>query len=788
MQPQTPVAAQPRWLGWLLAGLLLLVTLALYWPVTGFEFINYDDPLFVTANVHVQGGLHWEAVKWAFRLDQGDYWHPLTWLSLMSDASLFGQRAGGFHFTNLAFHATNGVFVFFLLRLLTGALWRSAVVAALFALHPLRVESVAWVTERKDVLSGCCGLLSLIFYARYALERTKGADGGMQDRATRGPQPATRSLSHVLGLTSYAWICYSLSLLCLALGLMSKATLVTWPFVMLLLDYWPLQRFQLLSLRPTVSRLRLLVWEKLSFFFLSGISCLLTYLTETGRHGATDLVESRPLLRVENAFVAYARYLEKMFWPVRLAVPYVNPGHWSWFEVGGSVVAVVGLCLVALWCGRRWPYVLVGWWWFWGTLIPVIGLTKGWGVFMGDRLTYVPSIGLLICTVWGVYELTRGWKYQVSASLVAGGATLGLCLTLSRQQISYWRDSETLFRHALEVTERNYVAHNNLGDALDNKSQTDEAIRHYQEALSLKPDDAFAHNNLGTALEKKGQIDEAIGQFRQAIRLKPDDAEAHNNLGNAFDRKGQTDEAIHHYQEALRLKPDLAEAHYNLGVALRRKDQLGEAIHQYEETVRLKPDLAEAHCSLGAALEKKGQTDEAIHQFQEALRLKPDYADAHYNLGVVLTSKGQMNEATREYQEAVRLKPDFAEAHNNLGLALVNKGQTDEAIRHYQQALRLKPDFIQAHNNLGLALVNKGQTDEAIGYYQQALRLKPNYAQAHCNLGVAFCRNGQLDAATRQFREALRLRPDYAEARKNLEAVLAIQARSLQPSAASTNR
>ena len=340
---------------------------------------------------------------------------------------------------------------------------------------------------------------------------------------------------------------------------------------------------------------------------MSGISCLLTYFTETGREGAADLAGSGALLRVENAFVAYGRYLGKTFWPVRLALPYVNPDHWSWLEVGGSVVVVVSLCLLALWCGRRWPCLLVGWGWFWGTLIPVIGLTKGWGVFMGDRFTYLPSIGLLLLVVWGVCEATRGWRHQTLALLVAWGAAQGLCLAQSRRQISYWRDSETLFQHTLAVTENNCIAHNSLANALNRKGRIEEAIPHYEEAIRLKPDYAEAYNNLGSALDDRGQSDQAILQYQVALRLKPDYADAYYNLGNALRRKGQTDEAIGSYQEALRLKPDYAEAHNNLGIALYRQGRTAEAIRQFEEALRLKPKFAGARENLDAVLTAKAR-------------------------------------------------------------------------------------------------------------------------------------------------------------------------------------
>ena len=444
--------------------------------------------------------------------------------------------------------------------------------------------------------------------------------------------------------------------------------LVTWPFVMLLLDYWPLKRMQNVEASDTqpatrnplhvsrftfhVSRTGLLplLFEKVPFFVLSGILCVVTYLTERGRQGTADFGESPALLRLENALVAYGRYLGKTFWPVKLAMPYVNPGHWSWLEVGGAVLVVVGVGLAVFRLGRRRPYLLVGWCWFFGTLIPVIGLTKGWGSFMADRYTYLPSIGVLILTVWGVCELTRGCRYQAMALSSVGAAAIVLCLALTRQQLEHWQDSETLFRHALAVTENNDVAHNNLGTALEKKGQINEAIRQYQEAIRLKADSIEARNNLGVALGRKGQMDEAIKQFQEAIRLKPDYADPHNGLGIAFDKGGQIDEAIRQLQEAIRLKPDHADAHYNLGVAFYQQGRTAEAIRQFQEVIRLKPDHAEAHNNLGTALGLGGQTAEAIRQFQEALRLKPDYAEARRNLDMVLATK-QKAESGRQKAE-----------------------------------------------------------------------------------------------------------------------------------------
>ena len=629
--PSTAGRTGSRFPVWLAAALLLLVTIALYWPATRCDFANYDDDLYVTSNVHVQNGLTLESIKWAFLNPVAANWHPLTVLSHMVDCELFGLKPWGHHLTNVLLHALNALLVFVLLQQLTGAMWRSLFMAALFAVHPLRVESVAWVAERKDVLSGCFGLLALIFYARYAQKVASSEE--------RKPSSCARPLTSVH---------YWLVLIFFTCGLMSKPMLVTWPFVMLLLDYWPLQRVTSGGWR--VSRQgnwKWLLWEKLPFFALATAASVVTFVVQK-RGGALAAVENLALrARSGNALISCCRYLGKIFCPTDLAVFYPHPGHWPMEQVLLAGGLLLGISVFLMVKRGQYPFLLVGWLWYCGTLVPVIGLVQVGFHAMADRYTYIPSVGLLILAIWGAYELARRWRYHVIALSVAGSAALVCCMALTCRQIGYWKDSETLFRPALEVSENNYVANNNLGIALDKQGKTDEAISQYQKAIHLKPDVAGPHNNLGNAFVDKGQLDGAISQYQEAIRRKPDYAEAHYNLGAAFDKKGQNDEAISQFQEATRLKRNYAEAHY----------------------------------SLGTTVLNKGQTDEAISQFQEAIRLKPDYANAHNNLGNALLSKGQTDEAIHQLQEAIRLKPDYADARNNLRSALLKKGQTDEAIR-----------------------------------------------------------------------------------------------------------
>ncbi len=686
-------AIRPRFPTWLLAAILGLLTMALYWPATQNDFVNYDDGIYVSSNVHVQNGLTLEGIKWAFSNPLDCSWLPLTMLSHMLDCQLYGLKPWGHHLTSLLLHSLNTVLIFLLLRRLTGATWRSAMVAALFACHPLHVESVAWVAERKDVLSACFGFLALLFYVRYAQGRTE---------ENKGQEAERRNEAVAFYLSPFYWLAW----FCFALGLMSKPMLVTWPFVLWLLDYWPLERF-----KP--GRVWSLVAEKIPFFVLSAAASVVTFVVQQ-QEGAMSALENLPLgMRFENALISYCRYLLKILWPTDLAVFYPYPDHYwplKWALLSGFLLT--GLS-VLWWVKRqRHPFLLVGWLWFVGTLVPVIGLVQVGLQAMADRYTYIPSVGVLILIVWGAYNLSRRWRHQMIALSVAGSAAIVLCSALTRQQIGYWKDTEALFRRAVNVTKNNYVAHNNLGCALAIKGQTDAAISQYLEAIRLKPDDADSHNNLGAALLDKGRTDVAISQCQEAIRLKPDYAEAHYNLGNALGHRGQTGAAISQYQEAIRLKPDYAEAHCNLGITLLKIVQIDAAIIQFQEAIRLKSDYAEAHYNLGIAFGRKGQTDAAISQYQETIRLKPDDFEAHYNLGTTFGRLGQIDGAISQFQEALRLKPNDAETRNNLGTALGQKGQIDGAINQFREALRLKPDYAEARDNLTRALQMKNAPAE----------------------------------------------------------------------------
>ena len=734
------------------AGMCVLLAVAVFLvfgQTLRHEFINYDDEEYFYDNPQVQHGLTWSGVAWAFRTMYAANWHPLTWLSLMLDAQLFGAGPMGPHLTNVILHAVNTVLLFLLLRRLSGAYWRSALVAALFGLHPLHVESVAWVSERKDVLSGLFFMLTLLMYARYVEE------------------------SKVRCLKSKVF--YGLALLFFALGLMSKPMLVTLPFVLLLLDYWPLQRFMLHDSRKVIARM---VWEKLPFLLLSAAACVATVLAQQ------ELIKSTIMLpftlRFGNALVAYATYFVQMVWPEHLAVFYPYRFDVPDWQTVGTGILLLFITLLAFRTARRFPYFATGWLWYLGMLVPVIGLVQVGEQARADRYTYLPLIGVFILLAWGTGEVFERWRYRRQVLGAGAFTVIAVLMVCSSIQTSYWRDSESLWTHTLACTSGNYVGLNNLGHVFAKRGQTAEAMKYYQMSLEIKPGYMDAHNNFGVVLAEQGRFAEAMEHYQRALEIKPDFAGVHYNLGNLLTKEGRIAEANECYQRAIEIKPDFAEAHYNLGGALARQGRNLEAINQYQQVIEINPDFAGVHNNLGVALVALGSNAEAISHFQKALKNKSDNAEAHYNLGVALDRQGKPGEAIDHYQKALAIKPDYAEAHNNLGMVLARQGQSAEAIRHFQQALEIKPDYAEAHNNLGNALGDQGRYAEAAEHYRKAIEFKPDYAEAYYNLGNALALQGKYAEAIGHFQKALQLKPDDVNARNSLNAALALQSQSMK--------
>ena len=670
--------------------LLVAVILAVFWQVKDYQLVNYDDDVYVTDNPHVRMGLEGEGVIWAFTAVHAGYWIPLTWLSYMLDYEVYGLNPGGFHLTNVLLHLVSALLLYLVFRRMTGARWRSAFVAGLFALHPLQVESVAWVTERKDVLSTLFWMLTLLTYVLYA----------EHPRTTR----------------------YLALLAAFSLGLMAKPMLVTIPFVLLLLDFWPLHRLgpsasppvtePSETARPTVrfTPLSRLISEKIPLLAIAATVSFLAYFTQE-MGGAVRSLEGWPLnLRIANALVSYVTYLAKAIWPRRLAVFYPYPESIPWWQAAGAGFLLVALSILVIRARRRCPYLTVGWLWFFTTLLPVIGLVQVGLQAMADRFTYVPIIGLAIIVGWGVPELLASYRSRPVVLAVSAAIVLSVLTARSWVQLQHWRNSTVLFEHALQVTHRNYLAHNNLGAALFNQGKIEEAINHYYQAVQIRPDYERAYFNLGNGFAELGNIDAARRYYAKAPSFKP--AEARNNLGRALAIQGRIEDAIANYLEALSLKPELAEAHNNLGDALARQGKFDEAIGRFSMALALDPDLAQAHDNLGRALARQGKSAEAIDHFSRALVLKPDFAEVHCHLGNTLAQLGKLDEAVAHYTKALGLKPDLAEAHNNLGVVLARQGKLRDAAAHFSEALRLVPDYAQARNNLKLANQTLAEPDQ----------------------------------------------------------------------------
>jgi protein O-mannosyl-transferase len=566
-----------RTLTTILACSLALLVLLVYWQVQHHDFLVWDDYEYIVDNPHVRSGLTAENMLWAFTTSHASNWHPLTWLSHMLDCELYGLNPMGHHLNNLLLHLINTVLLFFFFHRMTHAPWRSAFVAAVFALHPLHVESVAWVSERKDVLSTCFWMWTCLAYVRYTRRR---------------------------GFGNYL-LCFVL----FALGLASKPMLVTLPLCLLLLDYWPLQR-NLLPVSPVTvksgpSRFLRLVWEKVPFLVLAAASSLLTMVVSGSHHSAANLEALSLGARMENAMVSYATYLLKSFWPQPLAFFYPHPlGSLPLEKAAGSLILLIAVSLFVLRIRARAPYLPMGWFWYLVTLLPVIGVIQVGSQAMADRYTYIPLIGVSIMVAWGVPEAIARWRLKRIVITLAYGVVLLLLSISTWVEAGYWKNGVTLFERALQVTSKNYTAHYQLGNEFMRQGRLEQAIHHFTESVRIRPDHFLARHNLGSALVREGRFDEAIPHYQEAVRIRPTEGGLFFSLGNALAHQGRSEEAVRAYTEALRIDPADWMSHTNLGYILLQDGKVRKAIRHFSEALRLNPEDRKARHNLRVAVDR----------------------------------------------------------------------------------------------------------------------------------------------------------------------------------------
>jgi tetratricopeptide (TPR) repeat protein len=684
-----PNQSNQRWQAVCIATLLAILVFAVFGQTVGYGFVNFDDNKYVYENPVVLKGFTVAGLRWAITAGEIGHWHPLTWATHMLDCQLYGTWAGGHHLTNTLLHATAAVLLFLVLLQMTGAVWRCAFIAAIWAVHPLRAESVAWVSERKDVLSAVFFMVTIGAYVRY----------------TRRP-----------GVSRYI-----ATVISFALGLLSKNMLVTTPFILLMLDVWPLRRLD------EMSKLWTRLKEKIPFIILSAASCLITFLVPEKVAQADQLPA---WLRIENSIVSAGVYLRQTIWPLDLAPFYPNPTH-SFFlwEVMGLLALLCLVSVRAICVRKRQPWFFVGWFWFVGMLVPVIGLVQISTYSHADRYTYLPQIGLLLAGTWLAAEWA-GERGKRRAALSGIGLIILCALVVAaRHQVATWHDSETLWTHTLECMPDNALAHYNLGDAMLASGGTDDAIAQFKETLEINPAYVGAHNNFGTALVRQGRTVEAMAQFREAIKINPGDVQAHNCLGTALAHLGRPDEAIDEYRKALEIDP------INVGV----------------------------HNNLGTVLSQLGRPNEAIAQYRAALQIDPASAATHYELGNALLHQGHSEEAINEFRTALLANPSDAEAGDELGIALFNSGQAAEAITVAQRALAIQPASVTIENNLAWMLATAPQPFLRDGARAVQLGMRASQSSGGANpaflhtLAAAYAAAGNFPAAVIAAQQALKI-------------------------------
>ena len=645
--------------------LLLLAVLAVYGQVAHFQFVRFDDKDYVIRNNHVRSGLSISNILWAMTAYHASNWHPLTWISHMLDVQLWGMNPGAHHLTNVFLHIMSTLLLFTLIIRMTGRTWAAAFVAALFALHPQHVESVAWVAERKDVLSTFFCMLALLAYVNYARHRDVGR--------------------------------YMLAALFFALGLLAKPMLVTLPVIMLLLDYWPLDRFSS-SEQGKRSSIKSLIIEKIPFFMMTAASCYLTMQAQKAGEAVRSTAMFSPGVRVANALVSYVVYLKKMFYPHNLYLLYTHPGNTlPLWQVIGSGAIIVLITALALRSAKRYPYLAVGWLWYMISLLPVIGLIQVGMQAMADRYMYIPSIGLSIIIAWGAPDLIArlGVKRHTGLILAVPSVTvltiLGIC---AWSQTGTWRDTASLSTHAQACCG---VGQNVLWDKSQGQAaigDLDRAERKLRDLIDRNPRNAQAHYDLGVILDMKGSGDEAVKEYEESLRLDPRNADAHNNLGTAMARRGDMSAAEEHFRQAVRLSPSSARSCFNLGIALFKEEKYDESITQLRRAADLDPKMENARLKLGYILLTRERLAEAEIEFRKALRVNPKSPDAYIFLGQVQQQRGNIDGSIESLSTAIKLAPDRGEPYYYLAMSRAQQGKYAEAWKELElsRARGVMPD------------------------------------------------------------------------------------------------
>ncbi|MDP2984687.1 MAG: tetratricopeptide repeat protein [Candidatus Latescibacter sp.] len=706
---------------------LILGTLVVYGQVHNYYFINIDDDTYVYENVNVKSGLNPQSIINSFTSTHGScLWIPVTWLSLIVDYELFGLNPGGYHLTNVLFHIINTLLLFAFFRKTTGNTWRSAFVAALFALHPLHVESVAWITERKDVLSIFFMMMALYMYSKY-VER-----------------PSLRKYVPVIVLFS--------------LGIMAKPMIITFPVLLLLLDFWPFGRFNgggkvtlknskfMKVAKVTINRIFI---EKIPFFMISAIVFIVTLVVAKGGNALISLDSLSLPQRLQEAVLSYALYIGKMIVPRHLAFfyPYRSEAVPLW-EVSCAGLLLMGITVLVIRLSRRFPWYPFGWFWYLVSLLPVIGIFQAGEQSMADRFTYMPLIGLFVMGVWGVSDSIHNWGQKKLILSMLMMVIIFIYGTITWVQVKHWKDTYSLLSHALTVTSKNYLAHQYIGYYYARHGKIEDAFTHFNEALKIDPSFARIHNDLGALLTRIGKYDEALAHFREALRLDPNYAEVHDNIGILYAGQGKTNEALMHYNEALKLKPNNDKVLNHIGILWYNFGNNDKALGYYNEALRLNPNYAEAHDNIGILYDSQGKTNEALMHYNKALKLDPNNDKVLKDIGILWYNIGNIDKALMYYNEALKLNPGNADTHKSIGIILYKEGKNNEAFSHFSEALQINPNIAEAYFYMGNILVQQEKYEEAIIRFKDAIRLKPDLVDARTNLAYIYKRLGKIDDAT----------------------------------------